>query len=264
MSSALPRPMAAPPSPPAMCRPAPSARRRQRSSASRAAAARSTGLARRRGRIRRGQRQQVRDQAREAHRLGLGGRQLLLHDGIVAGHRRRLDAQAQARQRRAQLMRGVGDERALRVERLRQPVGHRVERRATSRCSAEPSTSARASRSPVPTRRAVAGQPAQRPRERAGDEPRHDAARRAAPADRRRRARAGRAGSGGRWRRRSGSRARHRRSARGDDRHCGVEQVLAERLRSAGGPARCGPPALPRSPAASRRRRRACPGAPSR
>ena len=83
--------------------------------------------ARRSGRVGRGQREQVRDEPCQSQRLGLGGGQVLPHLGVGVGHVGRLDAQAKPRQRRAQLMRRVGHELALRVEGVREPVGHGVE-----------------------------------------------------------------------------------------------------------------------------------------
>ena len=169
-------------------------------------------LAGRGGRIRRGQPEEIRDEPREAHGLGLRSCQLLADGRVVGGHVGGLDAQAEAREGRPQLVRRVGHERALRLQRIREPVGHRVEgpgdlallRRALDhRACLQIAASHPAARSP---RDGAAAASATRRR----TTPRR--ARTPAPAAPRRSARTGLAGSPGRSRRRSGSRGRRRRS----------------------------------------------------
>ena len=99
------------------------------------------------GRPRRSQRRSRASAGPEAERLGL------------------LQPQPQPGQRRPQLMRGVGDEVALRAEQPRDPVGHLVERageRALLAAALE--LGARRVRSPCATRRATASRrPSGRP-----------------------------------------------------------------------------------------------------
>ena len=111
--------------------------------------------------------------AREGEQLGeepgeplglvLGGGQLALDLGIAALQRRRLEPQPQPGQRRAQLVRRVRHELALRRAAWWPcwPVMS-LNAVATSRCSVEPSTFARASRSPPRHAPGGAGEAAER------------------------------------------------------------------------------------------------------
>ncbi len=121
----------------------------------------------------RGEREQVAQELREPLGLRLRRLEVARDLGIVGLQRRRLQSQPQAGQRRAQLMRRIGDELALGAERTCEPVGHLVERggdlallaRATDRGAL-----VQLARGDAPRRD---GQAAQRPCERAGEEPGH-------------------------------------------------------------------------------------------
>ena len=150
---------------------------------------------RRRGRLAvLGQAQEVGEQLGQALGLELARDEVALEVGIVGPHAGRLQAQAQPGERGAQLMRGVGHEVALGVERAHEPLGHVVEGvghldlLASSR-SGWPGCAGRPRRSGERSRQA-----AQRTRQRARRSSTPGPAR--APA-RRRRGRAGRGRRGG-------------------------------------------------------------------
>ena len=119
-----------------------------------------------------GQAQEVREQLGQALGLELAGDQVALEVGVLGAQARRLQAQAQPGQRGAQLVRGVGDEVALGVERAHEPVGHVVE--GVGHLDLLGRAGRRGARAQVaggdlPRR---ARQAAQRTRQRAGDRPR--------------------------------------------------------------------------------------------
>ena len=113
------------------------------------------GGVRRPRRARLAQDQQLRDHARQS--IHLLQRALDLLDGRpVGGRRRLLEPQPQPGQRRAQLVRRVGDEVALRVDHPLHARRHLVERARRPRAArSEPSTGTRTDRSPSPARRAA-------------------------------------------------------------------------------------------------------------
>ena len=112
-------------------------------------------LARWRRRIGRGQPQQIRDEAGESHGLGVRGSQLLARRPDRRCHVGRLDAQTQPGQRRAQLVRGIATKARWASSESREPIGHRVEAPGDLSLLRRPLDTARASRSPPPTRCAV-------------------------------------------------------------------------------------------------------------
>ena len=107
--------------------------------------------------------------------LVLGGGQLSLDLWVAALQRRRLEPEAQTRERRAQLVRGVRDEVALVASVVPVRAVMSLNAVATSCCSGSPPRS-RGRRGRLATCCANAGQSAQGLGERAGEEPRHDEA----------------------------------------------------------------------------------------
>ena len=107
--------------------PSSSAWSRQRSAARSATAASAIEVAVGGGLAVLGQAQEVGEQLGQALGLELARHQVALEVGVLGAQARRLQAQAQPGERGAQLMRGVGDEVALGVERAHEPLGHVVE-----------------------------------------------------------------------------------------------------------------------------------------
>ena len=120
-----------------------------------------------------GEGEQLGEEPGEPLGLVLGGGELALDLGVAALERRGLETKAQARERRAQLVRGVRDEVALVAKRGRHASGHVVERGghlpllggALHACAGVEVAVRNAPRR--------AGQAAQGLGERAGEEPRH-------------------------------------------------------------------------------------------
>ena len=98
--------------------------------------------------------------------------EVALEVGVLGAQARRLQAQAQPGERGAQLVRGVGDEVALGVERAHEPVGHVVE--GVGDLDLLGRAGRRGARAQVARRDLArrARQAAQRTRQRAGDRPR--------------------------------------------------------------------------------------------